>query len=240
MPHRPVIGITCDVRVEKRTLCFVFAHYVECVERAGGIAVQLPPQDPAAVPRLLELVDGVIIPGGEDLDPALYGETPLPGHDPAPEFRQRFDLALASALRDTHHPVLGICYGCQLLVVAAGGGLWQDVPSQVGTQVTHGGGRYPDLPEHDLRIAPGTRLHRILGAERASVNSSHHQAPRQPGEGLVAAAVAPDGVIEAVEEPGERFRVGVMWHPELMAADRADQQRLFDALVEAAANGPKS
>lgn len=234
MPHRPVIGITCDVRVEARTLCFVFASYVECVERAGGLAVQLPPQDPAAVPELLDLADGVVIVGGEDLDPALYGETPLPGYKPVPEFRQRFDLALAKALHDTRHPVLGICYGCQLLAVAAGGALWQDLPSQVGTEVVHGGGRYPDLPRHELRVMPGTRLRHILGDASVTVNSAHHQAPRQPGEGLVVAATAPDGVIEAVEAPGERFRLGVLWHPELLAATRPDQQRLFGALVEAA------
>jgi putative glutamine amidotransferase len=235
MPPRPVIGITTDVRADTRTLQFVFSEYVECVERAGGLPLHIPAVNPAAVPQLLDRVDGVVIVGGEDLDPALYGETPVPIHRRVPEFRQRFDIALARALLDTRHPVLGTCYGCQLLAVAAGGSLHQDVTAEFGTEIRHGGGTYPDLPEHDVTVVPGSRLHGVLGADRLRVNSAHHEAPREPGNGFVVAATAPGGVIEAIEAPGDRFALGVMWHPEILAAGRPDQQRLFDALVEAAA-----
>jgi putative glutamine amidotransferase len=231
---RPLIALTCDVRVESRVMHFVYAPYVQCVERAGGMAMLIPPQSPTAVPRLLEVADAFVIVGGEDIDPALYGEVPLPTHDPAPPDRIRFDFALAKALLDTDHPVLGICYGCQLLTVAGGGSLWQDLPSQVPESLRHGGGKYPDLPRHEVEVAAGTRLRAILGADRVEVNSAHHQGLRRVPSRLVASASAPDGTIEAVEQPGRRFLVGVAWHPEIMP-EAAEQQRLFDHLVVAAA-----
>jgi putative glutamine amidotransferase len=168
--------------------------------------------------------------GGEDLDPALWGEEPTASFDPVPDARQRFDLALARAIHATRHPVLGICYGCQLLVVAAGGSLLQDLPAG---EVRHGGGRYPHLPRHEVAVLPGSRLAALLGPGPVEVNSAHHQAPHRLEGGLVATARATDGVIEAVEVPGDPFRLGVMWHPELMPGSE-EQERLFSALVEEA------
>lgn len=237
MQPRPVIALTADVRAESRKLHFVFAPYVERIEEAGGLAVLIPPQDPARVTQVLELADAFVIVGGEDLDPALYGEEPTPTHEPLPPERERFDLALARALLGSAHPVLGVCYGCQLLTVAAGGALHQHLPAAVGESVRHGGGRYPDLPHHPVDVAPGSRLRAIVGADRIEVNSAHHQAPKRLAGGLVASASAPDGVIEAVEAPGDRFLLAVEWHPELMP-DREDQRALFSALVEAAARRP--
>jgi putative glutamine amidotransferase len=240
MPHRPVIALSSDVRVESRKLHFVFAPYVERIEEAGGLAVLIPPQDPARVPQVLELADAFVIVGGEDLDPALWGEEPLPTHQPLPPERERFDLALARALLKSEHPVLGVCYGCQLLTVAAGGALHQHLPASVGERVRHGGGRYPDLPHHAVDVAPGSRLRAIVGADRIRVNSAHHQAPRRLAGGLIASATAPDGVIEAVEAPGGRFLLAVEWHPELMPED-PEQRALFAALVEAArARAPRA
>lgn len=230
-PRRPRIGITCDVRVEARPLAFVFEPYVRRVEQAGGLPFALAPlQDPAPIPELLEPLDGLVIVGGEDLDPRLYGEAPLGTHEPLPPWRERFDLALGRALLDSDLPVLGICYGSQLLAVVSGGALWQDIPSQVGNAVRHAG-RYPDLPVHPVDVAEGTRLRELLGA-RIEVNSSHHQAPKRLGPGLRPAATAPDGVLEAFEGTGDRFLVGVQWHPELNDDDTA--RRLFGALVDAA------
>lgn len=220
------------MREESRTLSFVYAPYYECVARAGGVPLLIPAlHDTTLVPDVLAAIDGVLIVGGNDLDPRLYGEEPLETHDPVPEDRTRFDIALARALLDGDLPVLGLCYGCQLLAVAAGGALHQHIPAQVPGAEEHFG-RYPDLPRHSVTITPGSRLHDLYGP-RLEVNSAHHQAPREPGDGLVATATAPDGVIEALERPGGRFVVGVQWHPELLP-ERADQQRLFSALVEAA------
>jgi putative glutamine amidotransferase len=233
MSHRPVIAVSSDVRVEARKLHFVFAPYVERIEEAGGLAVLIPPQSPTRVPQVLELADAFVIVGGEDLDPALWGEEPLPTHDPLPPERERFDLALARALLASRHPVLGVCYGCQLLTVAAGGTLHQHLPGAVGERIRHGGGKYPDLPRHPVDVAPGSRLRAIVGADRIEVNSAHHQAPRRLAGGLVVSATAPDGVTEAVETPGDRFLLAVEWHPELMP-ERPEQRALFEALVAAA------
>jgi putative glutamine amidotransferase len=229
---RPRIGITCDVRVEARTLAFVFEPYVRRVEEAGGVPLAIAPlADPAPLPELLEALDGVLIVGGEDLDPRLYGEEPLGTHAPLPAWRERFDLAFARALLDSDLPVLGVCYGSQLLAVVSGGALWQHIPTQVGTAVSHAG-KYPNLPRHPVDVAEGTRLREILGAPRVEVNSAHHQAPKRLGAGLREAAAAPDGVLEAFEGTGERFLVGVQWHPELEESDAG--RRLFAALVDAA------
>jgi putative glutamine amidotransferase len=234
MTRRPVIGLTSDVRVEKRAIGFVFRSYVECIEDAGGLPLQIPPlSDPAPIPQILDVVDGVVIVGGEDIDPRHYGEEPLATHRPLPREREEFDLALARALLDSDLPVLGICYGCQLLAVVSGGALHQDIRTQVRGAVEHAGA-FPDLPSHEIEIASGSRLRAILGADRAVVNSAHHQAPRDVGAGLVVTATAPDGVIEGFEAKGPRFLVGVEWHPDLMR-DAPAQRRLFEALVSRAA-----
>ena len=140
---------------------------------------------------------------------------------------------LGKALLGSDHPVLAICYGCQLLAVVSGGALWQHVPTQVRGAVRHAG-TYPDLPRHEITVRAGSRLRGLLGAERVEVNNAHHQAPKRLGDGLVVTATAADGVIEGFEAPGDRFLVGVEWHPDLMP-DRPEQRRLFETVVEEAA-----
>jgi len=232
--RRPVIGITSDVRLEKRPMYFLFGEYSRAVEAAGGLPLQIPPlADPALVPDVLDAIDGVVIVGGEDIDPRLYGEEPLPTHEPIPSERLAFDLPFAKALLASSMPALGVCYGCQLLAVASGGSLVQDIPTQIPGALEHGG-RYPSLPMHPITITKGTRVASLLGGPTIQVNSAHHQAPKKLGGRLVATGVAPDGVIEAFEAMGSRFLVGVEWHPELLL-DRPEQRRLFEALVENAA-----
>ncbi len=209
---------------------FLFAEYARAVEEAGGLPFQIPPlADPALVPDVLDAIDGVIIVGGEDIDPRLYGEEPLPTHRAIPAARLAFDLPFAKALLASPMPVLGICYGCQLLAVASGGSLVQDIPAQIPGALPHGG-RFPDLPMHPVAVTAGTRLAALLGGPTIEVNSAHHQAPKSLGGRLVATGVAPDGVIEAFEAMGSRFLVGVEWHPELLL-DRPEQRRLFTSLV---------
>ena len=232
MKPRPRIAVTCDVRTEKRPLAFVFASYVRCVEQAGGLPLLVPPmEDASAVGEILDAMDGFVIVGGEDLDPRLYGEEPLSTHEPLPKWREAFDLALGRALLASEHPVLGICYGCQLLAVVGGGALWQHIPAQVGETVPHNG-RYPDLPRHDVAVQAGSKLHGLLGTDRIVVNSAHHQAIKRLGPGLRVNGVAPDGVVEAYEGEGDRYLYGVEWHPELLDDDAS--RRLFAGLVAAA------
>lgn len=213
-------------------MAFVFASYVRAVETAGGLPFAIPPmEDTSAVPGILDAMDGVVIVGGEDLDPRLYGETPLATHAPLPPWREKFDLEFARALLRSDHPVLGVCYGCQLLAVVSGGALWQDIPTQVGDSVRHTG-TWPDLPMHDLTLDEGTRLRTLLGTDRIRVNSAHHQAVKRLGGGLRRCGTAPDGVLEAFEGEGNRYLFGLEWHPELL--DDEVSHRLFRGLADAA------
>ncbi|MDP6461670.1 MAG: gamma-glutamyl-gamma-aminobutyrate hydrolase family protein [Gemmatimonadota bacterium] len=238
MSRRPRIGITPDIRIDERNgrpLAFLHREYGERISDAGGLPLMIPPlADTALVPDLVAALDGVLIVGGEDIDPRRYGGEPDAAHIPLAPGREDFDFALADALLAGDLPCLGICYGCQLLTVASGGSLIQDIPTQIPDALEHGGA-WPDLPEHEVTLVPGTRLFGLLGDEEATttVNSSHHQSPDRLGGGMVVAAIAPDGVIEAVELPGKRFLAGVQWHPELMP-DRRLPSRLFEGFVEAA------
>lgn len=239
MKRRPRIGITSDVRREKRTMVFLYEEYSLAIEEAGGLPLQIPPlRDPALAEEVLQAVDGIVIVGGEDVPPKFYGEAPHPTHEEIPAERFAFDWALARALLEPASPfaampVLGICYGCQLLAVASGGALTQDIPSQVPNPLPHNG-RYPDLPIHPLTLSSDSRLRRIVGADSMAINSAHHQAPKRLGPGLAVCGISPDGVIEAFEAVGPRFLLGLEWHPELHR-DRDDHQRIFRAFVDAAA-----
>jgi putative glutamine amidotransferase len=233
--RRPIIGITSDVRPDKRTMIFLYEEYARAVEISGGIPLQIPPlMDPTLVPDVLAAMDGIVIVGGEDIDPHEYGEDPLPTHRPIPAARYAFDRALAQQVLSTAFPTLGICYGCQLLAVVSGGSLVQDIPAQIGTSVNHAG-KYPHLPMHPIELASGSRLASIVGATQIEVNSAHHQAPRRLGDALIESGRAPDGVIEAFEAKGPQFLLGIEWHPEILYP-RPPESAIFHALIEAARN----
>ncbi len=208
---------------------FLPAGYFRGVTLAGGIAVLLPPQpvNPAITARVLDGVDGLVITGGKDLDPALYGQPPHPTADePGPD-RDAWELALLREALNRELPVLGICRGAQVLNVALGGTLHQHLPDVVG----HSGHRvgnavFTTLP---VRTVPGTRLAAVVG-ESADAKCYHHQAIAEVGAGLVVSGWDLDGVIEAIELPGTGFVLAVQWHPE----ESLDDLRLFAAVVDAA------
>lgn len=211
--------------------------YVQAVIRAGGIPVILPVcEDAAIMQAMVEGVDGVILSGGGDLDPNLYGQRPtgkLGGVSPR---RDTAELAVADyVLNKTEKPLLGICRGVQVLNVALGGSLHIDLPD--AGKLDHALNMYPrNVASHEIAVEENTMLAQILGSGGIhKVNSFHHQAVDEPGRGLaVTARSVPDGVIEAVEIPGSRFVVGVQWHPEELAASE-DAAALFRAFVSAAA-----
>lgn len=233
---KPVIGVTSYARDERNRL-FVPADYVEAVQWAGGIPVVLVaegPPDPALIRRL----DGIVLVGGGDVDPRRYrgpAHDEVSGVNPA---RDEFEIRLVRLAVDSGVPLLGICRGVQVMNVALGGDLVVHVPDRYGTDVPH---RPPDAhgprAVHEVRVIPGSRLHRILGEERVTVRSRHHQAVRRPAPGLAVSATAADGLIEAVEwtRPSHPFAIGVQWHPEDGFQDDVIQQRLFTAFIEAAA-----
>ncbi|HEX9492555.1 MAG TPA: gamma-glutamyl-gamma-aminobutyrate hydrolase family protein [Thermoanaerobaculia bacterium] len=230
---KPIIGIGSDVLLKKgeRERAFAFSTYVESLRRAGAVPVVIPPQ-PENAEAIAEGLDGILLAGGDDCDPAVYGEERHPSVEPMDPRRQKNDLTLARVARQRGIPTLGICLGVQVMNVAAGGTLIQDIDSEMRSDIEHAS-EPSDRHRHEVLIEEGTRLAGILGQQELNVNSSHHQAIRHVGDGLRVTAEAPDGIIEGLEDPSHPFYVGVQWHPEDMAGERSAKS-LFGAFVEAA------
>ncbi len=234
---RPVIGIDCNLKMRERYGEEYPQHelrreYSDAIELAGGVPILLPIiEDPRLVDEQLDIVDGLLLSGGPDLDPRLYGAPEHENVTPMHPDRQVYGLELARAAIRRDIPLLAICGGLQLVNVCCGGKLITHLPDEVGEAVRH---RHNGRPtEHEVVIESNTRLHRIVGCDRLAVNSSHHQAVKTLGVGLRVTARSPDGVVEAIEMRGDIFCVCVQWHPERLVPDRAEHLALFEALVEA-------
>lgn len=227
---RPLVGITTDVQVTRfgawtEESALVPTDYTRAVERAGGRPLLVPPSD-GGLEETLEVLDGLVLSGGSDLDPATYGHEPHPETKGVLEARDRAELALLHAALERDMPVLAVCRGSQILNVGLGGDLVQHLPEIVGhDDHKHTPGEYAD---HDVSLDPGTRLGTLLG-DHAPVKSHHHQGFGKLGSGLREAAHADDGTVEALEDPSRRFALGVLWHPEA-----GEDTRLFEAFVEEA------
>jgi putative glutamine amidotransferase len=227
MDKIPVVGVTRCSRLD---------DYIASVEQSGARARVL---EVSESPRtLLQAIDGVLLTGGGDVDPAFYGEDRHETVDDAEPGRDEFELDLARRAMEQDFPLLAICRGAQVLNVAAGGTLVQDIPSAVTSDLTHSLTEPKDCVAHDIRIVSESRLHAALGSAVNSscacrVNSRHHQSVGKLGNQLVASATASDGVIEAIEVPEATFCVGVQWHPENFWRT-GEFKPLFDAFVEAA------
>ena len=232
----PLIGITAGNDPSHPDFYVLRWDYVRSVELNGGVPVVLAPSGAALHPALLSRLDGLMLTGGLDIQPSLYGQGAHPAVTKTSAERDEFELKLLRVALEADLPVLAICRGQQVLNVALGGTLIQDLPSQVGTTVSHDDKARPRAGiAHRVTLVPGSKLHALLGADEIEVNSFHHQAIGKPGRGLVPAAFAPDGVVEGVELPGARFVVGVQWHPEAFWHEPQLFGPLFRALVEAAA-----
>lgn len=225
---RPIIGITTYVEpaswgVWRDLPATLIPHaYVEAVTMAGGRAVLLPPDDRDA--DIVDRLDGLVLAGGADLDPELYGAEPAPATVTRPE-RDRGEMLLLRRALELDKPVLGVCRGMQQLVIAAGGRLHQHLPDLLGH---HGHNPAPGVyGEHEARLTPGSRVAALLGAT-AVVHCHHHQGIADPGT-LEVTARTEDGLPEAVEDPSRAFVLGVQWHPEVTR-----DEQLFGALVAAA------
>jgi putative glutamine amidotransferase len=227
---RPVIGITTYVTEARWSYwdieaALVPAAYVQAIERAGGRPVLIPPSE-NGIEETLDAVDGLLFSGGSDLDPELYDQEPHEETSGVVPDRDRAELVLLEAALARDMPVLAVCRGSQVLNVAHGGDLIQHLPDVVGDEKhKHTPGTFAD---HDVTLEQGTRLAQLLG-RRAPVKSHHHQGFGRVGEGLRVAALAEDGTIEAVEDPGRRFALGVLWHPEA-----GEDMKLFEELVREA------
>ena len=212
------------------TPCKKPRDYDAAVRRAGATPKPLSLDDPAAT--ALDGVDGLLLTGGDDVDPAIYGEPPHPTYDVSEPGRDAFEIDLVRRALDADLPVLAICRGLQVLNVALGGTLIQDIPSEPAPLLQHDAEGPPTTLAHTVRVTPGSCLASLIGADdRRAVNSRHHQSVRALGQGLVATATSPDGVIEGAEVPHARFCVGVQWHPENFTAGEFDS--LFRGFVDA-------
>src|SRR5215210_978874 len=240
----PVIGVTGTLKqdadsVAQRPLgAFVRVDldYVAGVAQAGGIPMVLPPI-PGTVEEVAGRIDGLLLCGGSDLDPGYYGEEPIPELDVTVPERDAFEMALVEQALEWGMPVFGICRGLQVLNVALGGTLYQDLSSQLHPDLIAHRQQIPKWQwTHEVEVDGDSNIAKIMGTDRLRVNSYHHQAVKELADGLVIAAHASDGVVEAVESPSlyERWLVAVQWHAEAMRDTGPEHRNLFEAHVEAA------
>jgi putative glutamine amidotransferase len=236
MQKRPLIGI--PMRIELGTDRFYLSrHYAEAVEAAGGTPIHI-----SLIPRVdyidsvAECLDAILLPGSDsDVDPLRYGQQPHRGLGSVHPIKDETDLLLIAAAERRKLPLLAICFGMQVLNVARGGTLIQDIPSQVSTSILHNQGVPRERPSHKVILSEGSRLSEVATAKEVVVNSHHHQAVEAVGEELEVVSRAADGLIEALEDPRrDRFVVAVQWHPELGWKDDPFSQRLFRTFVDEA------
>ena len=240
---RPLIGLTTYRKIAQDSGAPVFGlmrSYIEAVAAAGGIPLLIPlGLDSADLPQILQRIDGLVLPGGGDIDPAAYhgaAHETLRGID---EDRDRVEINLAREAVQTEKPFLAICRGHQVLNVALGGTMWEDLATQMPDNIRHdyyGTGARTDRP-HTVQVRKDSRLAGILDNVEVPVNSLHHQGLRDLAPELTVSATAPDGLVEGIEIEGHPFAIGVQWHPENLVNIDLAMHNLFVSLVVASANG---
>lgn len=230
---KPLIGVTSDIDQNGDTL--VQTRYIQAVRRVGGVPVILP-VGLEAVEEVCERLDGLLLIGGEDVDPYLYGEEPHRQLGKVLPERDESELALIKHMADQDKPVFGICRGYQLMNVAFGGTIYQDIYAQLSEDLLqHHQATDLDFAFHSIDIVDDSKLAEWAGTSEVRVNTLHHQAVKEVKAPLVVTAVAKDGVIEALESTAHRFVVGVQWHPEAMVKrDDALSLKLFEKFIEVA------
>jgi putative glutamine amidotransferase len=239
---KPKIGITLsETREEpfyrwpaRKRFDYLKREYYEAILQAGGIPILLPNvETPSSLGPIIESLDGLLLTGGGDMNPAFYAQTPHPlTYEPTPA-RDNFELAVFEQMLELRKPILGICRGLQVINVALGGTLYQDLTCINRPTLTHADPDQTTKVFHKVAVDSDSLLFRIVGAAEIETNSSHHQAVDELGRGLRAVAYAPDGIIEAIELDGFDFVLSVQWHPEGII-DRDHSQMLFTAFIDQA------
>jgi putative glutamine amidotransferase len=225
---KPVIGLSSSYSLDNKQYT-VPEGYIMAVERSDAVPIILPPTFDADIEAFLGLVNGIILTGGVDVDSQLYGENPIPLQGSIDPLRDSFELALTKAALKIHKPIFAICRGIQLLNVAAGGTLYQDINGQLKGSLKHRQQAPTYYPTHKVRLKDGSRLHGIFSKSSVGVNTFHHQAVKDIAPDFRATAWADDDLIEAIEWEGSEFIVGVQWHPERMID--GEMLKLFEAFT---------
>ena len=231
---RPRIGVLPLYNAENETI-WMNPLYTLGIEDAGGMAAVLGLSGDAAVwEAQCQCFDGFVFTGGQDIDPAIYGQEKLPQCSYQAPYRDAQERWMLLRLRELGKPVLGVCRGIQIMNAVFGGTLFQDLPTQRPSPVCHLQDRPFDVPVHQVAVTPGTLLRRLTGLEHLSVNSMHHQAVDRAAPDFIVSARASDGLAEAIELPGHPFFLGVQWHPEHLWQRYDHGRALWKGLVEAA------
>ncbi|WP_046175284.1 gamma-glutamyl-gamma-aminobutyrate hydrolase family protein [Domibacillus indicus] len=236
MKKAPVIGITSSYVRQTLNSEGVYIHhdYHRAVFKAGGIPIILPAAPSNFIPDYLEMCDGFILSGGEDVDPLYYGQHAHEKLGSVFAERDKFELELTDLVLKQNKPVFAICRGLQVINVALGGTLWQDIPSQVNSRIQHSQTIHRSTPTHPVTFTSHSKLAKIIQNTTLHVNSLHHQAIDKLGKGLKAVGYSPDHLIEAAEMDGDVFVIGVQWHPESMVPGSIEMARLFSYFIQCA------
>lgn len=231
----PIIGISADREdpggYSKFPWYALRVNYCSAIQAAGGVPVILP-SDANLIDEYADLIDGLVVSGGAfDVDPALFGDTTVHDTVVLKADRTDFELGITRRFLEQDRPVFGICGGQQLLAVALGGSLIQHIPDEVENALAHEQPNPRDEAGHEVSIIPGTHLHDIVKADTLAVNSAHHQAVKAVPETIIIDALAPDGVIEGIEDPSKKWCIGVQWHPEFHISE--GDKRLYESFIKA-------
>lgn len=228
---KPVVGIVPLVDETKDSL-WMLPGYMNGITEAGGIPIILPlTSDKDSISQLLDSVDGILLTGGHDVDPKLYGEEPIPECGAVCGERDSMESELLNQALEKDMPILGICRGIQFLNAYLGGTLYQDLPVQHPSDIEHHQKPPYDVPVHEVTVAKESGLFRFLNKESLSVNSYHHQAVKDKADYLSVMAVSEDGLIEAVEMPDKKFVWALQWHPEFSYLKDDDCRKVFEEFV---------
>lgn len=229
---RPIIGVLAEIDNELNTR--VQNPYIHAIEMSGGIPVLFPyVEEDETVERLVDICDGFFFTGGVDIDPERYGEEPSENLGALQESRDDFEFRVFQEVIKTSKPILAICRGAQLINVALGGTLYQDIPSEVDTKIAHKQSEHKFSPSHDVKIIVDTPLYGMMQTEQIKANSFHHQAIKRLGKGPEIMAVAEDGIVEAVYLPKSQYVRAYQWHPERLFETDMHNRMIFEDFIRA-------
>ena len=235
----PIIGITCGLKISNVISNRIYREnsvgfdYVRAIEHAGGVPVVLPIiENQDCISGFIDMIDGLLLSGGGDIEPSLFDEEPNPSLGSIDPLRDWVEMELTAAALQQNLPILAICRGIQVLNVAAGGTLYQDISQHAKTLVKHRQSAPGWHASHTINIEPETILFKIFGSQTGRVNSYHHQAVREPAEGFIVSARSTDMIIEAIESQKRKFVLGVQFHPEMMWERHQEAASIFSTFVK--------